>query len=116
MAGNPRKRKRGKNRAIEVPWDSVPEDIPTVTYKHTHYDTPVGRITKRNEVPYKYVPSAPSAPKPAQSNVTMNDDFVGMFDTGVGQEPEPPGTIPTKKINKVPNSITCTATASIDIQ
>jgi hypothetical protein len=112
MAGNPKKRKRGKNRAIEVELNSV--ENPTVTYEHTHYDTPAGRFTKRKEVPYKYVPSASSAPKPSQSNVIMDDELIGTLDTGVDQEPEPSGTMPGKKRNKVSNSIACAAAARID--
>jgi hypothetical protein len=112
MDGNPRKRRRGKDRAIEVDLDSV-ED-PTVTYEHTHYNTPAGRITKRKEVPYKYVPSASSAPKPSQSNVTMDDELIGTLNAGADQEPEPSGTMPGKKRNKVSNSIACAAAARID--
>jgi hypothetical protein len=108
MAENPRKRRRGKNRALEVDLDDA--DDSTVTYRHVEYDTPAGRFTKRMEVPYKYVPPAATiTPKPSQSNVTMDQGDCPILDTGMDQGQEPLGPTPVKKRNKVANCVKCAA-------
>jgi hypothetical protein len=110
MAENPRKRRRGKNRALEVDLDSV--DDSTVTYKHVEYDTPAGRFTKRMEIPYKYAaPASTTMHEPPRSNVTMDQEVPPMFDTGTDHGQEPFRTTPVKKRNKVFNSFPCTAAA-----
>jgi hypothetical protein len=108
MAENPRKRRRGKNRALEVDLDDV--DDSTVTYKHVEYDTPAGRFTKRMEVSYKYVPPAATiTPKLSQSNVTMDQADRAVLDTGMDQGQEPLRPTPVKKRNKVANCVKCAA-------
>jgi hypothetical protein len=97
MAENSKKRKRGKNRVVEVGWDG--------TYENVEYDTPAGQFTKRKEVPYKYVPPASATPKPSGSNVPMDEGPFVIFDTGIDQEAEAPRANPAEKRNKVCNSL-----------
>jgi hypothetical protein len=96
MAENSRKRKRGKNRVVEVGWDGTYENV--VTYENEEYDTPAGRFTRCKEVPYKYAPPVSTSPKPSGSNVPMDE---GPFD----QEAEAPRMDPAEKRHKVCNSL-----------
>jgi hypothetical protein len=101
MAENSRKRKRGKNRVVEVGWDGTYENV--VTYENVEYDTPAGRFTRRKEVPYKYVPPVSTSPKPSGSNLPMDEGPFVTFDTGIDQEAEAPNTDPGEKRHKVCN-------------
>lgn len=113
MAANLKKRKRGKNRAVEVDINSARRS--TVTYDYIEVDTPAGNFTKRVEVPYKkYTPPASSTPKQSQSNVTIEDEFIGTFAAGMDEEPELPGTRPAEQRYKVPASITRSRAARFD--
>jgi hypothetical protein len=108
MAENPRKRKRRRNRPLEVDFESADES--TVTFEYIEYDTPAGKFTKRIEVPFTDVPPASTA-NSSQRDTCMSDEFLASFDAEVGEEEEPPAITPMKNRNKVNKSAARTASA-----